>query len=174
MSILGEAESVIRADNGDLEVAQQGVDRLEAGLSYAGRAAAVDLALVFGTDDGSSAEAPYSIGDDGGRWGDEVGGEDSEFLLGMAMLARVCCDRPAVGRGLERRDQGHRVLRAAAGLAARQFAAEVGIVDLHWPSEFTAILAQAHRLHDLVLSRPSASEAHCRFGSSVRVPRQSG
>ena len=134
-------------------------DGLELRQLHAGLASTGDVALMLGPDDGGGAEAPQPVGDDGGRRGNVAGGKDGNLDLGMGLLTQARQHRMPTGRGLHRCDEGHLVLRAAAGLAAREFAAEVGVVNLHAPAEFAVILAQTHRLHDLVLHQPGAAVA---------------
>jgi hypothetical protein len=73
MGVLGEIEGVIGTAQGALEVAQEGVDRLELRQLGAGLAAAGDVALVIGAHHLHRTEAPQAVGDDGGRRRDRAG-----------------------------------------------------------------------------------------------------
>ena len=72
----------------------------------------------------------------------ELGGEVLDRLLGERLLRQAQQDGLAGLGGLHRGDEGHLVLRAAAGLAARTLAAEVGVVDLDPAGELAPLLAQ--------------------------------
>lgn len=90
-----------------------------------------------------------------------VNGRTSDFaanfldgLLGERALREAGSYRLPVLGGLHRGNEGHLVLGAAPGLAARELAAEVGVVDLHASGELARVLAQSHDLHHLVLEQP--------------------
>ena len=61
MSIFGEIERMVGACKGGLEIAQQGVDRLDLLDLDAGCAAASDGSPVSGTADGDGLEAPQPL-----------------------------------------------------------------------------------------------------------------
>ena len=104
MGVLGKVEGVIRATQGTLEVAQVRVDRLELRQLGAGLAATGDYALVVGADQLHRAEAPKTVGDQGGRRGDGARGELSHPSVRERLLAQANELRLAVGRRLHRRD----------------------------------------------------------------------
>ena len=121
-----------------LQVAQHRVDRLELRQLDAGLAAAGDDALVLGADQGGARKHHRpSETTVGGR------ASDSAANIATASLVNGCWRKHATHRlavvgGLHRGDERHLVLRAAAGLAARALAAEVGVVDLHPAVELAA------------------------------------
>ena len=80
--------------------------------------------------------------------------------MGERLLTQAHELRLAVGRGLDRGDERHLVLRAPSGLAARALPAQVGVVDLHPAVELAAVLAHAHDLHELVLDEPGGLVAN--------------
>ena len=95
-------------------------------------------------------------------------GEHRHLFGGVGLLAQASQHRMARGRGLHRRDEGHLVLRAPPGGAARELAAEIRIVDLHPAGEFTPVLAHAHGLHDLVLEQPGGAVAHTELAHQLQ------
>ncbi|EWS52458.1 hypothetical protein X551_04758 [Methylibium sp. T29] len=167
MGVLGEVEGVVSTAERALEVAQEGVDRLELRQLGAGLAAAGDHALVLGPDDLHGAEAPQAVGDDGGRGRDRACGEHRHLLVRERLLAQAHELRLAVGRGLHRGDERHLVLRASPGLAARALAAQVGVVNLHSALELAGVLAHAHDLHELVLDQPGGLVANAQVAHQL-------
>ena len=52
------------------------------------------------------------------------------------------------------RDDGDLVLGSATSLAARQFSAEAGVIDLNLSSQQVGLLSISHRPQDLVVEQP--------------------
>lgn len=89
MGVLGKVEGVIRAAQRALEVAQEGVDRLELRQLLAGLAAAGDHALVVGPDDLYGTETPQTVGNDGGRWRNRTRGKHRHLLKRERLLTQA-------------------------------------------------------------------------------------
>ena len=100
MGVLDEVEGVIRATQGALEVAQEGIDRAELRQRGAGPAPASDHALVVGTDHLHRAEAPQTIRDHRRRRRDRVSGE-SRHLLSRELKIRAELNRGIYPIGLK-------------------------------------------------------------------------
>src|SRR6516162_2079728 len=100
MGVLGEVEGVVSTAERALEVAQEGVDRLELGQFRAALAASGDDTVMLGPDDLYGAEAPQAIRDDGGRRGDRARGEHRHLLVRERLLAQAHELRLTLGRGL--------------------------------------------------------------------------
>ena len=160
MRVLGEIEGVVGPCQGGLEVAQQRVDGPELWQLGAGRTAAGDAALMRCTELGDDREAVEPVGDQRQRQGKRLHREVRHRLLGEGSGRQARLHGLAVVGGLHRRQEGDLVLRASPALAARQLAAEVGVVDLDTAAEPAALLALAHDLHELVLDEPGRAIGH--------------
>ena len=130
VGVLGDLDGVLGPGQRGLDVAHEGVDRLEFVVRDDGLAIADDLTVVDRASAGGDLEAVQAVGHQG-RWQRRLPGQ--ELLDGLVRerpWRQAGQVRQAVLGGLYRRHEGHLVLRAAAGLAGAALATEVGVVDL--------------------------------------------
>lgn len=168
VAVLGEFDGVVRTRQRRLDVADERVDGAELLVEHAGLAAACDLAVVDGAHRCSHREAAQAVGDDGQRQAHAGGDELLHRLLGERSRRQACQVCPAVLGGLHRHDEGHLVLRAAAGLAAAALPAEIGVVDLDAAGELPLGLGQRHGLQQLVLDEPGGAVAHAQLAGQLQ------
>src|SRR3954449_8708496 len=70
-------------------------------------------------------------------------------------------------RGLDRRPEGRLAGRAAATLAARALAAEIGIIELNAARELRLGVALQHHLPELVLDAPGSALGHAEAAAQL-------
>ena len=162
MRILCEAEGVVRAGEGRLQVAEHDIDGLE--VRALGRCCAAASDVPFVKDAGSldDGEATQPVGHEGRRRSQRLGGELFYRRFRERPLRETDQYRCAGGRCLHRRDHRDLVRRAAPGLATVMLSAKVSVVDFHPTCELARVFAPAHDLHDLVLHQPGCGVGHAK------------
>jgi hypothetical protein len=66
-------------------------------------------------------------------------------------------------RRLHRGNEGHLVLRTAPALASRQFAAQVGVINLHPSVQLPRSIPLTHHVHQLVFDQPGGLVTHAQM-----------
>ncbi len=79
--------------------------------------------------------------------------------------------RVALGRDRDRRDKWHLVFGAAAGGAAGQFAAQVGVVHLDGALQCVQGIALGHGLHEFLLEQPGGRVADAQLPFKAKAER---
>ena len=105
-------------------------------------------------------EAPQTVGDHSSRSGQRGLRPFGNGFLGELEFLQADPHGMARLGGLHGGDEGNLVLRAPATLAARQFSAQIGIVDLDTTVKLARLFADAHDLHQFVLEQPGRLIAH--------------
>ncbi len=153
-AILGKVERLASTAEAGFEMTQDGFHSVK--LRHVFRLTATDddgLVLTPGVC--HAGKTGQAIGRHDAA-GDQVGGGPmGNRLVGKARhRCHFSVQQMALGVHGDRRDQGHLILRAPAGFAAGERAAQIGIVHLDLAHERILGLALGHRLHQLVLNEP--------------------
>ena len=168
MGVLDEIKGVVRARQGRLEVAQQGIDGLELRQLDALGAAASDCWLVLGTDEFDATKAPQPIRHHGGRRCQRLGRKGPHAFGGEGLLGKARKLRMPIGRGLHGGNERHLILGAAPCFTAREFSTEIGIVHLDTPVQDARFFPLAHDLHELVFDEPSGFVANTQMAHKLQ------
>ena len=145
---------MVSAAEAGLEIAEDGVDPVEH-RQVLGFARTDDGRLVGTAAIGDAGEAGQAVGDDGAGRGEVRTRPVGDGGAGEAgQSGELRAQRMALVVERDRADEGHLVLRTAPDRAAGQFAAEIGVVDLHGPAQHRGGLALEHRLHQRVMDQP--------------------
>lgn len=158
--IFWEAERMITARQASFEVAEHRVDPLEFRQVFR-FAPGHNGGLVHATGLSDGTEAGQPIRED----------RASRCEMRFCPVRNRLEGKPGHGHELDvqrvpviaERDGSHErnlVLRAAPGLAAAAFAAEVRIIDLNLSFEHIALFALGHRQHQFVVNEPCGRVAH--------------
>ena len=134
----------------------------------AGRTAAGDVRLVEDAHAAHGGEAAQAVRDERGGCSQRLLGKGLGGFLGEWPLRQAHRDGLAGLGGLNRSHERNLVRRAAAGLAALDLAAEVGVVDLDTAGELARLLAQEHDLHDLAFEQPSRGVGHVQMALELQ------
>ena len=158
-AVFGEVERMVSAAEAGLEVAHDCVDPLEL-RQVPGFAPAHDDGAVLAAGVGHSGKAGQAVGKHDAAGAEAVPGPVADgFARETGHRHHLDVPRMPVGIGRDRRDERHLVLRTATGLAAGQFAAQVGIVHLDVPGQRVAGVALGHGLHQLVVEKQGGGVA---------------
>ena len=173
IGVLAVLQGVVRPGQGSLEIAEHGVDPLEAGqvtrLEAADHHWEVNAAGV-----GHRTEAAQPIAVHTGA-GQQIGlgplanrfrSETSDYIELDVHRMPVIIDR---GSG----DKGSLVLRAATDLPACALATEVGVIELHGAAELMGGVLRSHGAVDLLMQQPGSGIAHAKLALE-RQRRQAG
>jgi hypothetical protein len=163
MGVLGKVKGVVGSRVSGLQIAEEGIDRTELLHLYTSRSAAGHDPLLRGSRCRDCAKAPQAIGHHLSRSGQRYLRPFGNRLLGEFQSLQADLQRPTRFRRLHGRDERHLVLRAAPALAARQFTAQVSVVDLDPPIQLARFFPLAHDLHQLVLEQPGGLVAHAQM-----------
>lgn len=91
IQVFGEAEGVVRAGEGGLQVAQNRIDAQERRMLDGRRAAASDVRFVQDARTVNGSEAAQTVRDQGGRCGQRLGREALNRLLGERTRGQADC-----------------------------------------------------------------------------------
>ena len=173
LGVLAVLQGVVRPGQGSLEVAQHGVDPLEAG-QVTRLEAADDHRKVKAAGVGHRTEAAQPIAVHTGA-GQQIGlgpladrfrSEASDHIELDVHRMPVIIDRDSS-------DKGSLVLRAATDLPACALATEVGVIELHGAAELMGGILRGHGAVDLLMQQPSSGIAHAKLAHE-RQGRQTG
>lgn len=155
------ADGPVGSGNGGLDIAESGVDPLEGGCSRRSRSRAGFDDRVVASSTRNGGKAGEAVADDG------AGGIEALLGEGRDGGAAKAGDAPelqanglAFRRGLDRGDKRRLAGSTASALAARAFAADVGVVDLDAPAQPLGAVALEHDLAEFVLDLPGGGLRH--------------
>lgn len=151
---------MIGARAGGLQIAEEGIDRAELFQLDTSRTAAGHDPLLRCPRSPDPFEPPKAIRHHVRRGGQRRLRSFGNRFLGEFQLLQADPKRTSGLGGLHRSNERHLALRAASALAARQFATEIGVVDLDPPIQLTRRFPLAHDLHQLVLEQPGSLVTH--------------
>ena len=160
VGVLGISEGLVVVREHGLDVSQDRIDPLE--LRQITRLAlAHDFDRVSAPGIGDRGEARQAVAEYVGADSQAGAGPRGYRLAGEAWHRREL-DKARAALVIERDccNEGHLVFGAATGLATGEFAAKVGIVDLHRPRQSVLGLARRHGRHDLVVHQPGRGVTH--------------
>src|SRR3954447_9699584 len=156
------ADVVVGAGDRRLDVAERGVDPAERRPARGLLAGARDHRAVRAAGLLDRRPAGQAVADDVAPRREVPLRQPLDLLLAETLHhAQPRPLRPPLGRGLDRCHDRRLAGRAAAALAARPLAAEVGVVDLDTARELRLLgLARRHDPHQLVLHQPGRALLH--------------
>ena len=173
LGVLAVLQGVVRPGKCGLEIAEDGVDPLEAG-QVTQLEAADHHRKVKATSIGHSTEAAQPIAVHTGA-GCQIGlgpladrfrGKSSDHIELDVHRMPMIIDRDSS-------DKGSLVLGAATGLSTCALTAEVGVIELHGATELLGSVLRGHGPVDLLMQQPGSGIAHAKL-TLERQGRQAG
>ena len=158
--VLG-ADGPVGSGDGGLDVAESGIDPFEGGGFRRSRSRAGFDDRVVASSARDGGKAGEAVADDGAGGIEALPREGRDGGAAKAGDApKLQADGLAFRRGLDRGHKRRFAGRAASALAARAFAADVGVVDLDAPAQPLGAVALEHDLTEFVLDLPGGGLRH--------------